>query len=171
MSLIDRAIEYAKACHQGTNHLYDGQDYYILHLKKVVHYANKYAPMYLNENEIETVVAACLCHDVIEDCRQTYNDVKKAVGERVANIVYAVTNEKGKTRSERANIKYYQGIRNVPFATYVKLCDRLANVDYSLATHSKMLEVYRSEANFMRKQLDYGTYKQMWIELEKMLFE
>lgn len=31
------------------------------------------------------------------------------------------------------------------YATYVKLCDRLANAQYSKDTNSKMLEVYQKE--------------------------
>ena len=49
-----------------------------------------------------------------------------------AEIVYALTNEKGRTRAERAGVKYYEGIRAVPYAPMVKLADRMANVRFSL---------------------------------------
>ena len=84
-------------------------------------------------------------HDTIEDCRLTYNDVKQVAGETVANIVYAVTNEKGKNRKERANEAYYDGIRKTMWAKYVKLCDRLANVQYSYDNMSRMYGVYQKE--------------------------
>lgn len=45
-------------------------------------------------------------HDTIEDIRQSYNDIKKKIGQPVADMVFAVTNEKGKNRHERANVKY-----------------------------------------------------------------
>jgi (p)ppGpp synthase/HD superfamily hydrolase len=84
-------------------------------------------------------------HDTIEDCRLTYNDVKQVAGEKVANIVYAVTNEKGKNRKERANEAYCDGIRKTMWAKYVKLCDRLANVQYSYDNMSRMYSVYQKE--------------------------
>jgi (p)ppGpp synthase/HD superfamily hydrolase len=103
-----------------------------------------------------TLRTACLRatwgHDLIEDCRVSYNDVKNHLGQEAADIVYAVTNEKGKNRSERANDKYYEGIRNTPGAVFVKLCDRIANVQYSKMTKSRMFEMYRKENdNFMTK--------------------
>jgi len=63
----------------------------------------------------------------------------------VADIIYAVSNEKGKNRKERANDKYYEGIRQTEGASFVKICDRIANVQYSKMTGSKMFEMYKKE--------------------------
>lgn len=97
----------------------------------------------------ETLRHACLVatwgHDLIEDTRVSYNDVKRQLGQAAADIIYAVTNEKGKNRKERANDKYYEGIRNTPGAVFVKLCDRIANVQYSKMTKSRMFEMYKKE--------------------------
>ena len=64
-------------------------------------------------------------------------------------IVYALTNDKGRTRAERAGERYYRGIRETPFAPFVKLCDRLANITYSCsntdADNRRMKEVYKGE--------------------------
>jgi hypothetical protein len=65
-------------------------------------------------------------------------------------IVYALTNDKGRTRAERAGENYYKGIRETPYAPFVKLCDRLANVTYSCSIDSgtsgnRMREVYKHE--------------------------
>ena len=70
-------------------------------------------------------------------------------------IVYALTNDKGRTRAERAGENYYKGIRETPYAPFVKLCDRLANVTYTCSIDSgkdgnKMREIYKSEmAHFL----------------------
>jgi len=112
-------------------------------------------------------LSACWCHDVIEDCRQTYPDVKENTNENVANIVYALTNEKGKTREERANDKYYEGIRETPYATFVKLCDRMANLDYSKRKSPKMTKVYLKDmSNFIKKIYD-PKYDEMFDYLKK----
>lgn len=156
--------------HTETNHMYDTYLPYEFHLRMVAHVADKYR--HLLDDKVDyftgvrvidrgndrtvTLRTACLRaawgHDLIEDCRVSYNDVKHVLGQEAADIVYAVTNEKGKNRNERANDKYYEGIRNTPGAVFVKLCDRIANVQYSKMTGSRMHEMYRKENdNFMLK--------------------
>ena len=138
-----KIITFAIDAHEKANHLYD-QKPYSVHLAIVVGYAQKYIYL-LPENLQEDVISACWLHDTIEDCRLTYNDLVREINTNVAEIVFAVTNEKGKDRKERANAKYYEGIRNTAGAIFVKLCDRLANVKYSKDTNSRMLEVYKTE--------------------------
>ena len=138
-----KIISYAIDAHAKVNHLYDGFPYSV-HLSIVAMFAQKY----INELPISVqsdILDACWLHDTIEDCRLTYHDILFVSSYDVANIVYALTNEKGKNRIERANKEYYKGIRNVPFASYVKLCDRLANVKYSKDTNSTMFKKYESE--------------------------
>ena len=60
-------------------------------------------------------------------------------------IVYALTNEKGRNRHERANNKYYQGIRLIPYAPLVKACDRLSNYEFAKSTKSRMVKMYELE--------------------------
>lgn len=113
---------------------------------------------YLVDCTLYVILLACWGHDLIEDTRTSYNDVIKHLefqyykSTDVAEIIYAVTNEKGKNRGERANDKYYEGIRNTPGADFVKLCDRIANVQYSKMTKSDMFEKYKKENdNFIVK--------------------
>ena len=165
-----KIIAFAIEAHQNTNHLYDGKPYSV-HLALVVAYAQKYIDK-VPEHYQENVINACWLHDTIEDTRNTYNDIKTISNETVANIVYAVTNEKGKNRKERANDKYYQGIILEPFARFVKLCDRLANVKYSVDTNSRMKEVYRKENDHFIKSLfdkDTFNYEDMLSELHSLL--
>lgn len=143
MNRIINAMTLAMSSHQNTNHSYNGNPY-VLHLSMVVHYAMKYINL-IAEEDVDDVIAACWLHDTIEDCRLTYNDVKNRTNEKVADIVYALTNEKGKNRAERGNEKYYKGIRETPNAVFIKLCDRLANVSYSAYSGSRMLQMYANE--------------------------
>lgn len=163
-------IQWCIEQHRKTNHQYDRYLPYEFHLRMVAEVANDFKHLlddtkdYFTGKELvgsrgdETVTLrdACLiavwAHDTIEDCRVSYNDVKSVLGQEAADIVYAVTNEKGKTRAERANDKYYEGIRNTPGTVFVKLCDRIANVQYSKMTKSRMFEMYKKEnINFMIK--------------------
>src|SRR5215831_9990131 len=98
---ITDIVNYAIGCHRDTNHLYDGHSY-DYHLNMVFGFGLKYAPLIYPQEQTKTLLAACWTHDLIEDCRQTYNDVKKFCGNDIAEITYALTNEKGKNRKERA---------------------------------------------------------------------
>lgn len=128
-SIVKDAFEYAERQHRITNHEYDDQPYTV-HLEMVFYTGIKFIHLTPKEWQ-ETLLACCWLHDVIEDCRITYNDLVGDFNPTVANIVYALTNEKGKNRAERANGKYYQGIVEQENAVFVKLCDRIANVEYS----------------------------------------
>ena len=109
MSDIEKkAKEFALKSHRKTNHKYDIFPYK-LHLNIVVWFARKYIYL-IPIDKRNNVLAACWCHDTIEDCRVTYNDIKNTLGDDVANIVYALTNDKGKNRKERAGDNYYKGI-------------------------------------------------------------
>lgn len=167
-----KIISFAIEAHQKVNHLYDEKPYSV-HLAMVAHYAYKYIDA-IPEQCWANVLDAAWLHDTIEDCRLTYNDIKSVAGYEVAEIVYALTNEKGKNRSERASDVYYKGIRETSWATYVKLCDRLANVKYSLGANSRMYNVYRKEHEHFVNQLivesaDKLLYKYLLQELEELL--
>jgi (p)ppGpp synthase/HD superfamily hydrolase len=151
--------------HRNTNHWYDQYLPYEFHLRMVYQAAKDFSNLLDDEKDYYgnhpdktgdyiSMRTACLRavwgHDLIEDCRVSYNDVKNVLGQEAADIIYAVTNEKGKSRKERANDKYYKGIRETPGAVFVKLCDRIANVQYSKMTKSRMFEMYKKEnENFM----------------------
>lgn len=131
--------------HVQTNHWYDEYLPYEFHLRMVAQVAKDFEHIFPSEEMKESVMIAAYGHDLIEDTRVSYNDVKSILGVTTADIIYAVTNEKGKNRKERANDKYYEGIRNTPGAVFVKLCDRIANVQYSKMTKSRMFEMYKKE--------------------------
>ncbi len=165
VSIIEKAREYAIQCHTSTNHFYDKIHPYSFHLKMVVSAAEKFIHL-IPEHEKENVIAACWLHDVIEDCRQTYNDVKNHTNEKVADLVYALTNEKGRNREERANAKYYKGIQQIPYAPFIKLCDRIANFQYSKSEGSPMYGKYKREMPDFVKKVSCHLYIEMLELLE-----
>jgi (p)ppGpp synthase/HD superfamily hydrolase len=179
--------------HANTNHYYDTYLPYRFHLEMVDTVAEQFEHLlddkldYFTGEDITTnrdnpISLRKVCriatygHDLIEDTRTSYNDVKNQLGQEVAEVVYALTNEKGKNRSERANDKYYEGIRNTPGATFVKLCDRIANVQYSKMTKSRMFEMYKKENEKFMSQLAYietgnHPYKVMFEYLVKLFVD
>lgn len=164
MDNINDKIEWIVSKHRETNHLYDNYLPYEFHLRMVVKVCNDFKGSL-------TLELACWGHDLIEDTRTSYNDCKQVLGEDIANIIYAVSNEKGKNRSERANDKYYDGIRRTEGATFVKLCDRIANAEYSKMTSSKMFELYKKEnAKFMVMLNPHAAFDDMKARLNKLFF-
>jgi len=156
--------------HRNTNHWYDKYLPYEFHLRMVVQAAKDFIYLIPDSNDGENsfrnhIISASWGHDLIEDCRVSYNDVKEQLGLAAADIVYAVSNDKGKNRKERAGEKYYTGIRNTPGAVFVKLCDRIANVQYSKMTKSRMFEMYGKEHKDFEMMMGRYTANQ---ELEPM---
>lgn len=152
MTIDQKACSWAINKHKETNHLYEEKPYEI-HLWQVVDVAKMFIH-YIPEDKREIVYAACWLHDTIEDCRVSYNDIKKEFGEEIAEIVYALTNEKGRTRKDRANEKYYEGIRNTHYASFVKICDRIANVKFNYENYSSMFKKYHEESEWFKMQVD-----------------
>ncbi len=170
LEFIRTCKEYAYKCHADTNHLYDGKPY-ANHLVMVFNYGLKYSYIFPDKDAIHYVLGACNTHDTIEDTRETFNNVKDVCGEIVAEITFALTNDKGKNRKERAGTKYYQGIRATPCAAFVKICDRLANVKYSFENKGSMLKKYRTENPDFKKELFQERFKDMFDELDELLKE
>ena len=166
-----QAIKFAVSAHHRVNQTYDGAPY-SLHLTLAAHYGDVFSHL-LPEDEKAPVLAAIWLHDTIEDCRLSYNDIKASFGEKIAELVYAVTNNRGRTRHDRADDDYYRGIVATPYATFVKLCDRLANAQYSATMGDRrMVEVYRAELDgFLEKLSPAGEadYAPLVARLRKIL--
>ena len=156
--IINEIRNDAHALHASVNHAYDRIRPYGFHLDMVVNWVHKYiGEVCVNEQDILPVYFAAFYHDSIEDARLSYNDVMRIARSQMdeeqaylaTEIVYALTNEKGRNRAERANEKYFAGIREIPYAPFVKLADRLANTSYAFskgtADSLRMSKVYREE--------------------------
>ena len=148
-AMLKKTIEYATHNHELVNHKYGGKKY-THHLNMVYEFAQTFSYLIPPEQR-EDVYCGCWVHDIIEDARETYNDVKTATNKTIAELAYALTNEKGKTRKDRANAKYYADMHLVPNAVFIKLCDRMANIKYSKVNSSRMFNMYKKEnADFIK---------------------
>lgn len=111
-------------------------------------------------------------HDLLEDSwRISYNDLKSKYGTKVAEIVFLVTEEKGRTRSERHNHKYFTGIASMDEAILVKLCDNLANVIFSCYSGFGMYKKYKSEYSTFKSYLYKEEFRAMFDLLEEIYSE
>ena len=170
--LYSKARAFGSIAHKDTNCTYDGFDYSV-HLLMVAQVAKEYKHLLSSPKIMETAMCACWLHDVIEDCRVTYNDLLKKFDEEIADCVFALTQNKGRNRKERLNAGYYFDIFGNEAARFVKICDRIANATYSKETKSRMLDVYRKEQDFflLCLQRDNDPFIEMFAELNKILQE
>jgi (p)ppGpp synthase/HD superfamily hydrolase len=110
-------------------------------------------------------------HDLIEDARVTYNDIRNNRGQPMADIIYACTELRGRDRNERHGAEYFKTLNDNRLAVFVKLCDIIANVTFSMLTGSTMYDKYRKEYPHMREEL-YGhtvEFEDMFLHLERLL--
>lgn len=172
--IIIRMQKLAGEIHEGVNQRYDELPY-SYHTNMVGALFMQYGSVCFEshqdmENYGLAAIFGALFHDTIEDARLTYNDVKEYAKEFLpaslvgidlsvlaADIVYALTNEKGKNRAERENDKYFEGIRVTPYAPCIKVCDRYANALYANVRGTSMARKYSSEmANFLSNLVREG---------------
>lgn len=168
LSIDEVAKDYAIRRHREVNHHYDAVHSYAFHLQMTVEIADNFIHL-IPEEDRPDVLGGCWVHDIIEDARETYNNVKKATNKVIAEYAYACTNEKGRTRKDRANKKYYDGIKGYKHATFIKLCDRIANVTFSIENKSSMTDMYRKEFADFYNHLYDGRYQDMWDHLKELL--
>lgn len=170
MKELITAEQFAINAHKNTNHFYDTYLPYEFHLRMVVKVCNDFKNL-LPSHEHKPIEAACWLHDTIEDCRVNYGEIKEKFGQGIAEIVRACTNyTRGRNRLERMPDECYNDLRDINGAIFVKLCDRIANVQYSKMTGSSMFRKYKSEhANFKEKLYDASTtLSRMWEYLDEL---
>lgn len=165
----------AKELHESVNHKYAGRGY-IVHLDLVYSayqaFRDEAPKVHIDESIQELIYEeAAYFHDSIEDCRVTPNDLlnKYNLTAHATFIVFALTNEKGWSREDRANKKYYSEMRKIPGATFVKMCDRIANVSFSKATGSSMFEKYKAENKKFMKSVQAKDFPKMRKYLKQLL--
>lgn len=114
----------------------------------------------------EEILIGCVLHDIIEDTSVTYKDIKDRYGKNVAEIVYLVTDEIGRTRKE-AKHKTYSKIRKNKKSIVVKLCDRISNIEKSILYDSKKLKMYLEEDESFKK----GIYNESTLDYTKSAWD
>ena len=187
--VIEQIKESAHALHASVNQTYDKVHPYGFHLDMVADSVYKFGHLVCaTEADVVPLFFGAYYHDSMEDARQTYNDVMRTAKKWMSDdqalmateIVYALTNDKGRTRAERAGEKYYRSIRETAYAPFVKLADRLANVTHSF-THGNeanvhMKQVYQSELphfleaiNAGREDIRFALPKEMIGAIENLM--
>ena len=155
---IYEALQNASTLHDLSNKKY-GEFNYIVHLVSVLDITTKYGSFIAQTEEqlVALCVAACF-HDVIEDTSYSLEELRtyltdKQFSENVTNMVCEIVDAlttRGTTRKERHSPAYYERIRSVWGASFVKMADRLANVKMSYLFNHSLLKMYQKEADIFK---------------------
>ena len=164
MSLEDKAILVAQRVHADqTYEIFP----YIYHVLSVRDLAKK-----LGYDEI--IVVASILHDVLEDSFLSYSVLKRHFGLEIAEICFALWDEKGRNRKEKHE-KTYPAIRESWKATVVKVLDRVVNKKTSEEFNPSKAKMYRKEHSFFVESLTNSKHpkdvNKAWDLLEEIMKE
>lgn len=153
LSLIERAARMAAVAHKDQVRK-EGNTPYIVHPFMIA--------LKLAESGFpETVIAAALVHDVPEDTDVSAADLRKELGDEVADIVSAVTNDDSLSWEEK-KLAYIESVQRGPEgAKAVATADKIHNAESLLAAHA-------THGPSLWKHFNAGRDKKIWFE-EKML--
>lgn len=174
MNLI-KISDFARKAHDDANCIYDGKNYYT-HVKMVEDCVNKYEFIFRKGEDFHNTLAAASCHDLIEDAKLSFNDIKNASNIDVARIVLAVTDIHEENRLMRHLMTMGKTVKDHR-AIILKLCDIKANASYSKANGSSMYAKYVEEyayrkpifkkaLNWYRDKLNMDKVTHLWSELD-----
>lgn len=152
---------------------HSGQEYglgvpYSVHLTYVVMNAIKFLHNIADDDK-ENVIVACYLHDILEDAiGVSFNDLNDEFGEVISEMVYSVTNELGHNRKEKSEKTLPKTAKN-RLSVFIKLCDKIANTEYSKMTKSRMYKQYAKEHSYFKEMLyRENEYSNMWDYLEHL---
>lgn len=153
MNTLNTALELVQAYHTNT---YCGLPY-LYHLIQVQYELISVGFSLENSNDNDFLTAAIL-HDILEDTELTKDELCFRVGEKVSNLVYAVTNPYDRsselTQCEKIEAVYKHISIVDKEGSIIKLADRIVNINLSVATrNAKYAEKYYLQ--------DLGMYKIM----------
>lgn len=149
LTLIEKAIRIAAGAHFDQTRKGDGM-IYITHPIAV---ALKLA----KHGFSDTVIAAALVHDVLEDTDYPVDRLRKELGNKVFKIVKALTNDKSLEWEEK-KLKYIETVRKGPEESKaIAVADKIHNLECLIAVHAK-------DGPKIWKRFNRGKEKKVWFE-------
>ncbi len=177
MNFIDWVVKE----HADTNHMYDKYLPYEIHIRLVNSVCQEFYPLIAPPVPLQVASYSCFGHDLIEDTRANYGSIRKALIasgtvidniEPILKIIQACTSYvQGENREARMPDWVYKAIRDTPGATFVKLCDRIANLRYGTLMKSDMVNTYREEKEKFRAKLYTPEYNLMFNHIEELVYK
>lgn len=153
MTLIEKADALAERAHIGQTRKESGAPY-IMHPRAV-------ADILKRHGFSDTVVAAALVHDVVEDTPMTLEEVRHELGDDVAALVAPVTHDDSLSWEEKKQ-KYIDTVRAAPDnVKAISVADKIHNAQ-------SFIDGYTAQGQKMWGYFNRGRDKKLWFE-EAML--
>lgn len=153
-----KALGFALARHKDQKY---GAAPYVVHLAAVRGVCARYgAP--------PVVCVASWLHDSLEDTDTTYADLDFNFGKDVADLVEAVTG-RGFNRKARVADAYRKIRLAGTHAAFLKLADRIANVESAYLERPDLFRMYRKEFGGLNQALGHLGPTDMWRRLDDLL--
>ena len=145
--LEQKAWVFAQEAHKGVSRKFSG-DPYFEHVRKVFKLVKKV-------DTRETLGAAALLHDTLEDCPEvTYEILVKNFGKEVADIVKELTSKEDLIDAMgKADYLLDKMATMSDDALTVKLCDRLQNLSDHFSASDKFRKKYYDETKYIVDRL------------------
>ena len=149
MNIIEKATRIAVEAHEGQRRKGDDLPF-IIHPFMVALKLAKY-------NFPDKVIAAALAHDILEETKYPEEELRKELGNEVAEIVKAVTNENIPDWEEKKK-KYVESVRkSSEDAKAVSVADKIHNLE-------SLLIAYAEQGPAVWKKFNRGKEQKMWFE-------
>jgi len=167
--------EYAEKCHDDANCKYVGGSY-MIHVDKVVYVVETYQDIFLRPIDAEITKAAAYGHDLIEDAKQTFNNVAEVMGKESARVVLRVTDVPAENRLMKHLLTMGKTVEDHR-SIILKMADIWANATFSKTSGGSMYGKYVDEYQYRKpifqlglkwytQYLDQEILKQLWAELD-----
>lgn len=141
LQLIARADGFAQAAHAGQKRKYTGEDY-ITHPRAVAEIVKTAAGC------TDDMICAALLHDVVEDCGVLVRELREHFGDKIAMLVYWLTNVSKPGDGNRARRKALDAahLAMAPAeAQTIKCADLIHNTESILVHDPEFAKVYIPE--------------------------
>jgi guanosine-3',5'-bis(diphosphate) 3'-pyrophosphohydrolase len=153
MNLIEEATKLAVRAHAGQTRKKSDTPY-IVHPVSV-------AIILARHGFGETVIAAGLVHDVVEDTEVTLEEVREKLGEPVAQIVAPVTHDDSLPWEDKKRA-YVASVRSASVeAEALSVADKIANAQ-------SLIEAHAREGSTVWRYFNAGRDKKLWFEHEML---
>jgi len=140
---ILEAVKFAVLAHKGQVRKYTGEPY-VMHCLEVAQIVEPFAN--------DDMICAALLHDTIEDCGVTRNEIADKFGDRVAELVWWITDQSKPEDGNRVARKAIDRahIAKAPFdAQAIKLADLISNTSSIVAHDPDFAKVYLAEKKLL----------------------
>lgn len=157
MSIVDKAKAFATAAHEGQERKYDGSPY-IVHPTAV-------AKMVASMTDDEEMVAAAYLHDVVEDTPVTGEEIHKLFGDRVAELVYDLTDQFTREMYPTFNRKKRKILEAKRLGVcpkdvqLIKICDMADNTKSIIKDDPGFASLFLKEKSYILEEMGYYSTK------------